>query len=387
MACIKPATGTNTLLYYIEEVDCGVTPDAPEWKELRFTGGIPVLNRDSLVSEELDGSREINGFRLGQFNPSGDTNVELSYGAQDDLLEAALQSAWVAGATDSAVEITVDPVAKTLTRSVGDYTAIFAVGDLVKMPSLTGGNIGPYTITELTGSVMTLGAAKEADLTAETVTTDVIQGDKLLVGKTVKSFSLLVHYTDLNSGVGGYDIIRGCEVSTMALNIAVNALVTGTFGFIGKSYEADATLPVGSTFAAAPTNRQYASFDGRVIKDNETLGFVTSISGNSDNSAEPNFEIGSRGPSHISFAKMANTFSIESYFYDYALFKSFIAEAKGSMTAVLSLEGKAMSFTWPEFYFTEGAPSVDGPGDISQNLTGQAVKESGTSSLIIQRVE
>ena len=109
MACIKPATGTNTLLYYVEETDCGVTPDNPAWKELRFTGGIPVLNRESLTSEELDGSREINGFRLGQFNPSGDTNIELSYGAHDDLLEGAMQSTWAAGATDSSVEITVDP--------------------------------------------------------------------------------------------------------------------------------------------------------------------------------------------------------------------------------------------------------------------------------------
>lgn len=387
MACIKPATGTNTLLYYIEEVDCGVTPENPAWTELRFTGGIPVLNRESLTSEELDGSREINGFRLGQFNPSGDTNIELSYGAHDDLLEGAMQSSWVAGATDAAVDITVDPAAKTFTRAAGDFTATFAVGDLVKMPSLTGKNQGPYIITALTTTFMTCAGAKESDLTAETVSTDVVQGDKLLVGKTVKSYSLLVHYTDLASGAGGYDIIRGCEISTFNTNIAVNALVTGTFGFIGKSYEADATLPAGSTFVAAPQNRQFASFDGRINQDGATLGFVTSISQSSDNSAEANFEIGSRGPSHISFAKMNNTFSIESFFYDYTLFKKFIDEEKTSMTAVLSLDGKALSFSWPEFYYTEGAPDVAGPGDIAQNLTGQAVKETGTSSLIIQRVE
>ena len=171
------------------------------------------------------------------------------------------------------------------------------------------------------------------------------------------------------------------------MNIAVNALVTGTFGFIGKSYDAGVALPAGSTFVAAPTNRQYASFDGRILQDSETLGFVTSISQNTDNSAEPNFEIGSRGPSHISFGKVNNTFSIESFFYDYALFDKFISEEKTAMTAVLSLDDKAMSFSWPEFYYTEGAPDVAGPGDISQNLTGQAVRESGVSSLVIQRVE
>ena len=385
MTCIKPATGTNTVLYYVKEVDCGVTPDNPQWKPLRFTGGIPVLNRESLVSAEMDGTREINGFRLGKFNPSGDTNVEISYGSHDDILEGAQQSTWTTGAIHSGVSVTVDPAAKTFTRSTGSYTSNFAVGDLVKFVDLTGKNQGPFLITALTATVMTCAGAK--DLTAESATTDVKQGDKLLVGKEIISFSILVHYTDLENGAGGYDIIRGCEVSTSATTIAVNSLVTGTFGFIGKSYEVDAALPAGSTFANPMTTRPFASFDGRIQQDGQTLGFVTSAGQNTDNAAEANFEIGSRGPSFISYGRVNNTLTLETYFYDYSQFKKFAEEQKTSLGVILSLDGKAMAWRWPEFYYTEGAPDVSGEGSISQNLTGQAVRETGPSSLIIQRVQ
>lgn len=385
MTCLKPATGTNTVLYYVKEINCGVTPATPKWKPLRFTGGVPVLNRESLVSAEMSGTREINGFRLGQFNPSGDTNVEISFGSHDDLLEGAQQSRWTTGAVDSSVSVTVDASAKTFTRSAGDYTANFAVGDLVKFQNLTGANQGPFLITALTSTVMTCAGAK--DLSTESATTDVTQGDKLLVGKEIISFSLLIHYTDLNNGAGGYDIIRGCELSTSAANIAVNSLVTGTFGFIGKSYEVDATLPTGSTFAAALTTPPFASFDGRLQQGGETLGFVTSIAQNTDNSAEANFEIGSRGPSFISFGKVNNTLTLETYFYDYTQFKKFANEQKTDLSVILSLDGKAMAWSWPEFYYTEGAPDPAGEGSISQNLTGQAVRETGPSSLIIQRVQ
>ncbi len=88
----NPASGANTALYYIEEVTAGITPDTPEWKTLRFTGGIPTLSRDAIVSAELDGSRDTKDVRSGNKTVGGDISVELSYGSFDDLLEGALQS-------------------------------------------------------------------------------------------------------------------------------------------------------------------------------------------------------------------------------------------------------------------------------------------------------
>ena len=387
MACTRPATGANTSVYLCLETDCGVTPDSPVWIPFRYTGSIPSLNRDNLQGAELDGSREITSLRLGQFNPNGDVNVELYYGAHDDLYSALLQSSWVSGVTESAVDITVDATAGTFTRAAGDFTTNLSVGDVVKFSDLIGsGNSDPVTITSLTALVATCDAA---DLTDEASTsTDVVQGDKLVVGTSKKSFSLLVDYGDLNSGAGGYDIIPGCEVSASSIEIAVNALVTGSFSFIGRDYLVNTSLPAGSTFADANTSRPYASFDGSIIQDNEKVGFVTSISPSMDNAAEAAYVVGKRGPNHISYGRMSNTFDIEAFFYDYTLFEKFANEDEGAMSALLKLDGKGLSFTWPRFIYTAGAPDIAGESDISISASAQALKDTDAgTSLIIQRVE
>ena len=78
MTCIKPATGARAAHYYVLEQDCGVTPANAEFKPLRFTSGNPQQTRDSLQSQELDGSREVADLRLGSKQTGGEINVELS---------------------------------------------------------------------------------------------------------------------------------------------------------------------------------------------------------------------------------------------------------------------------------------------------------------------
>lgn len=385
MACNRPATGANTSVFYVEEVDCGVTPTSPVWTPLRFTGSLPSLTRDNLTSAELDGSREISELRLGQFNPNGDINVEFYYGAHDDLLAALLQSTWVAGTTEAGLTIDVDGTLNTITRSAGDFTANFAVGDLVKFPSLTGSNSDPIIITALTATVLTAAAATLVD--ESTATSDIVGGDQLKVGTTKKSFSLLIYYEDLNNGVGGYDLIKGCEVTASSIDISVNALVTGSFSIIGRDYLANTTEPAGSTYNNVNTNRPFASFDGSLIQDNALIGFVTSITPEMDNAGEAAFVVGQRGPSHVSYGRMTNTFGIEAFFIDYTLFDKFVNETEGEMNALLKLDGNGWSLRWPRFIYTEGAPDVAGESDISISASGQALKDATEStSLIIQRV-
>ena len=386
MACTRPATGANTSVYITEETTCGVTPNSPVWDHFRFTGSIPSLTRDNLTSSELDGSREVSGLRLGQFNPNGDVNVELYYGAHDAIISALMQGSWVSGTTEAGLTITVDADAATFTRASGDFTTNYAVGDLVKFPGLTGsGNSDPVTITSVSALTIT---ADGASLTNETsATTDIVGGDKLNVGTSKKSFSLMVVYDDLNNGVGGVDIITGCEVTAASFDISVNALVTGSFSFIGRDYMANTTEPAGSTFNDVNTERPFASFDGALIQDSAQIGFVTSITPEMDNTGEAAFVVGKRGPSHISYGRMSNTFGIEAFFLDYTLFEKFANEEEGSMVATLKLDGNAMSFHWPRFIYTEGSPSIDGESDISVSASAQALKDSDlNTSLIIQRV-
>lgn len=382
----RPATGAQTSVYFVLETETGVTPDNPVWTKLRFTGSLPALTRDNLESAELDGSREKNNIRLGQYSVAGDINVELYYGAFDELLEGLMQGSWVAGSVDSGVEITVDASANTFTRTTGDFTAIFSEGDTVKFGSLVGsGNSDPVVITSVTATVITAAAATLTDESA--TTTDVTQCDTLKVGTDIKSFSLLYHYADLNDGAGGYDLVTGCEVTAMGLEVSVNNLVTGSFSVIGRNYEQNASLPSGSTFNDANTSRPFASFDGSLVQDGDQIGFVTSISPSMDNAAEAVFVVGSRGASHISYARMSNTFDIEAFFQNYDLFDKFVSEEEGSMQALLKLDGNGFSIRYPRFMYTAGTPEVTGDTDISISASGQALKDADAgTSLILQRI-
>ncbi|MEJ4252744.1 phage tail tube protein [Enterococcus faecium] len=67
-----PFKGANTAQFYVAETTPGVTPANPVWSPLRNTGGVPAITRDTLTSNELDGSRETTSIRTGNKQVSGE---------------------------------------------------------------------------------------------------------------------------------------------------------------------------------------------------------------------------------------------------------------------------------------------------------------------------
>src|SRR5215207_5088414 len=88
------ATGGQHGMSIVKEVTYGTTPGSPVMKALRNNGTTLNPDKDSITSEELRGDRMISDLRHGNRRPRGDIPFELSYGSQDDLLEAALFGLW-----------------------------------------------------------------------------------------------------------------------------------------------------------------------------------------------------------------------------------------------------------------------------------------------------
>lgn len=118
---VQPYKGANAAHFYIPEVTQGVTPTNPAWYPLRNTGGIPAITRDTIISNELNGSREVTSIRTGSNQTSGEFAIELSAESQDELLAGAMSSSWQDGVSGSAVDVAVDATAKTFTRSAGSF--------------------------------------------------------------------------------------------------------------------------------------------------------------------------------------------------------------------------------------------------------------------------
>lgn len=383
---IQPFKGANTAHFYIPEVTAGVTPTNPAWYPLRNTGGVPALTRDALVSNELDGSRETSSIRTGNKQITGEFAIELSAESQDELLAGAMTSSWVAGSTVAGLTIDVSASGKTFTRSAGDFTTSVEVGDLVAFPDLTGDNAKPFIVTAVSELVVT-GAGIPHTLTDETdVTTDLIIGDKLETGNLCKTYSVLTVFTGKCGTVDAYLLTKGVEFSGFSIEQAVNAMVTGSFPFIGLSQEVLSALPSGSTFPYSFDAEPFASVDVSAFNGTAPLKLIDTFTITNDNATSAQFELGNDSVAFVERGRAANTFSLAGKLYDMTLLNLFLNETQVEMTSILSGVTGAMSFTLKRAELTAATPEVGGPESVTITIEGQSTGNKLLSSIVIQRI-
>lgn len=383
---IQPFKGANTAHFYIPEVTAGVTPTSPAWYPLRNTSGVPALTRDALVSNELDGSRETSSIRTGNKQVAGEFAIELSASSQDELLAGAMTADWVAGSTVAGLTIDVSASAKTFTRSAGDFTTAVEVGDLIRFPDLTGDNALPFIVTAVSALVVT-GAAIIADLTDETAaTSDLVVADKLETGNLCKTYSVLTVFTGKCGTVDAYLLTKGVEFSGFTIEQAVNAMVTGSFPFIGLSQEILTALPSGSTFPYSFDAQPFSSVDVAAYNGTAQLKLIDTFTITNDNSASAQFELGNASVAFVERGRAANTFSLAGKLYDMSLMQQFLNEEQIELTSVLSGPAGAMSFTLKRADLTACTPEVGGPESVTLTIEGQATGNKLLSSIVIQRI-
>lgn len=383
---LQPYKGANTAQYYVLETTPGVTPTNPAWSILRNTGGIPAVTRDALVSNELDGSRETSSIRTGNKQVTGEFAIEFGPRSQDELLAGAMTSSWVSGSTVTSISVTVDADAKTYTRASGDFTADVEVGDLVQFPDLTGNNSKPFIATAVSALVVT-GAAIQYALTDESaVTTDLVVADKLETGNLCKSYSVLTWFKGKCGAPDSYLLTKGVEFTGFTIEQAVNAMVTGSFPFIGLSQEVLSTYPAGSTFPSEAKRDPFSSVDVSAYNGTAPLELVDTFTITNDNGASAQFALGNASVAFVERAKAANTFSLAGKLYDMTLLNLFLNETQIELTSVLENQGGAMSFTLKRAELTAATPEIGGPESVTLTMEGQATGNAVQSSIVIQRI-
>lgn len=377
----QPYKGATTAQFYVPEVTQGVTPTNPSWRPLRSTSGIPSVTRDALVSAELDGGREISSIRTGNEQVTGEYAIELSQQSQDDLLACAMTSDWVAGSTIASQAITVDASLKTFTGA--GFTAV--IGDLVAFPSLTGNNAKPFIVTAASATVITGGGINHA-LTAETEDSALIIADTLETGNLCKSISILTWFKGKCGNPDAFVLTKGVEITGFTIEQAVNAMVTGSFPFIGLSQEVLAALPSGSTFTTVYGSDPFASVDVTAFDGTAPLKLIDTFTITSDNETSAQFELGNRAVAFVERGRANNTFSLAGKLYDLTMLGKFIAETDVTLNSILSGQSGAMSFTLRNAKLTAATPEIGGAESVTLSIEGQATGTPSQSSILIQRI-
>lgn len=388
MARITPFKGANTAQFYVAEVTPGVTPTNPIWSPLRNTGGVPAITRDSLVSNELDGSRETTSVRLGSKQVSGEYAIELSARSQDDFLAGALSSTWEDGISHTGLSVAVDATAKTWTRSAGNFlTDGVAVGDLIAFPDLAGNNKLPFIVTSVNDTVVAGAGVQAALTTAAAATTDYVTGDRLVTGSQCKTFSILTWFKGECGGDPAYLLTKGVEISGFTIEQAVNAMVTGSFPFIGTDQEQLMAPPSGSDFTTVVfDDEQFSSVDVSAFNGTSPMKLINTFTITNDNSASAQFELGDDGVSFVEKGRAANTFSLAGMMYDLTLYNAFLNEELAELTSILARSNEAMSFTLKRCRLTAATPEISGAESVTLSLEGQAQGSANQSSIVIQRL-
>ena len=382
----NPFAGATTSQWYVAELVAGELPANPIWNQFRYTSGIPTLTKDTLQSDELDDSREITDIRTGNESVNGEFGVELSPGSYTDILENALRTSAEVGFTELAVEITVDNLLKTFTRTAGDFVADgVLIGDLIQFKDLTGNNADAFIVTDVDALTVT-GGAITAELTNEVLTTDYTIADKYKTGSECKTISVLTWLRGRCGTVEKYLITTGVEMAGFSFEVAVNANVTGSFPLIGRKQVTADIPPTGSTFLDAPTGRVFSGVDGKLLVDGAVEGFVTSATITNDNSASPQFELGDKSVSFVEIGRANNTVSLSAFMADFDLHDKFLNETETAIDVVLSGPSGVMSFSYPKTFLTASTPEVGGETSITQTLEGTATGNKAQSSIIIQEI-
>ena len=413
------ATGSRRQLIYGKETGGFKVKPTTGIKILRNTGDSINLTKNTLTSAELSGDRAIRFLRHGNETVSGDVSFEFAYADFDDLLASSLGSAWTddvdavyATSTLTFSGVVVDGEIVTIGTDVYEFVASFpyTAGNIVvdvsggvtttnavtALITASAGGVEPITITDSTGGVALVTADVAGTLANAIVsTTDctngafstatLIGGVDGTVAGVLKQGVLDIETYTFEKGfqdIEQYIAYKGCAVNTFSIDMASDALVTGSVGFVGAGTDGFATASTLSTPTPATANEPFTSYqvEGYIQIGAPTTNvladtcLVTACNFSVDNGITANYSLCSNEAASITPDRINVTGNITVLFADEKEVKKFIDEEETSLSVKLAdPDGQNYTFFCPKIKYTGGDIAVSGGGVISISLPFQAL--------------
>jgi len=204
--------------------------------------------------------------------------------------------------------------------------------------------------------------------------------DELKVGTTPKFFSIEDYAADIDQA----RLFTGCTVSSMAVSMAPNQMVTTTFGIVGSDMSISATE---KTQDAASSAQPFDAYSGDLaignVGSSSSAAIITAIDFTLDNSFSPTFVIGSSSAPSLEYgmAQIEGTFT--AYFEDEALINRFLNEVESELVITVNDPSAAneYEFMFPRIKVNSADVGVDGPLSrlITMSFVGLYDSTEGTN--------
>lgn len=378
------AAGSEHGLRYCSEATFGTTPPTPSMISLRHTGTSLVLSKDTFQSAELRSDRQISDFRHGNKRAQGDVNIELSFGEFDSFIEAACGGTWQTAFAPSGTDIKCRKTANQIYSSTTTFTR-FAIGDVIYASGFTKytANNAIYVISSVAATSLTFETVPNAITATETgvKTVTITRQPSVRGGVNKRSFTFEREFGDIDK----FARFTGCMINTLNLSLKPNAIVTGTFGIVGKT-----AIYAGTALDASPTASQTDSpldaFTGSLYENDVSVGLITGIDLTLDNGANPNFVVGSPFASNVTLGRSNLTGTVTAYFQDMTMLNKFINETASSIEVYLgagTFGSNSYRIYIPRLKYGSADNTVNDEGPIEMRMDFQALLDSTLNTNIV----
>ena len=378
-------TGSNFGLSQLEETTFGVAPVAGDMNPIRKVGGVTLeLTKETLESNELRADQQRAVVRHGNRNVAGDVPFELSNQDYDIGLQAIAGGTWTKAIDLSLTDLTVTSGAKTIESAVTDFAAAgVEVGDRLTFAGfVNGGNNSTFTVSAVVTTTMTFATATgmvdegTADASAD------IDSDRwyVIAGTTLRTYTMQKFFSGLTGNK--YEHFLGCAYNGLTLNVAPNAITTGTFAMVGQDKLSDQVSPVRPTTLTPTTNQPYDSYTGALTIDGTTVGVATSAEITMSRGLEPAFVIGSDKAARLLPARYTVDISLDAYLEDFDFVNNFINETESTFVLQMAFGAEFLRVTCPRVKPVNAEITVPSEQGVVQSLGFQALLDSTTSTNI-----
>lgn len=208
----------------------------------------------------------------------------------------------------------------------------------------------------------------------------------LRIGTTLKHLSIEDGALDIDQ----YRLFTGCTVNTFAMNVSANAIVTATFGIIGKDMTVSGTS-VDASPTASSGNQPYDgnNFIGNVKEGGVSIATITSIEFSLENGITPAMVIGSTTTPELGYGRAMLSGTISAYFNNATLMNKFINETESEIEFTLddNVSGNAYRFWFPRVKYNGADVPVSGEDHRMISIPFVGLLDSvEQSELVIQKL-
>ena len=184
--------------------------------------------------------------------------------------------------------------------------------------------------------------------------------DVLKVGVTPKFFSIEDYAADIDQS----RVFTGCSVSSMAISLAPNQMVTTTFSMVGKDMTISGTE---KTQNSASGSSPFDAYSGDISIGNvggaSAVAIVTSLDFTINNSYAPTFVIGDDSAPSLEYGRAEVEGTMTVYFEDEAMINRFLNETETEIEVSVDdpTGGNSYTFQFPKVKINSADVGVDGP--------------------------